>query len=218
MMGKPAWPVLGLSPPNIREHGTLLLLHLNSMLSRVQNKENPPLSIVETLLKDTIAYLEKAKEEPKQIEILEAIQKMSLNALQHHQRTEENFTIVKSSISNAHIFQPQSSKSPNTTGTKTYASLLHNLHSPQSIPPNPTRPTINKDLEIVVRLNSSEQKAILKDVSTDIILKDLNTRIESMGYRTLRAVKRLPSGDFAVLTINNEEAEKLRNNSHWAGA
>lgn len=39
-----------------------------------------------------------------------------------------------------------------------------------------------------------------------------------MGYRTLRAVKRLPSGDFAVLTINNEEAEKLRNNSHWAGA
>ncbi len=146
MMGKPAWPVLGPSPPNIREHGTLLLLHLNSMLSRVQNKENPPLSIVETLLKDTIAYLEKAKEEPKQIEILEAIQKMSLNALQHHQRTEENFTIVKSSISNAHIFQPQSSKSPNTTGTKTYASLLHNLHSPQSIPPNPTRPTINKDL------------------------------------------------------------------------
>ena len=129
---------------------------------------------------------------------------------------EENFTIVKSSISNAHIPQAQSSKSPNTTGIKTYASLLHNLHSPHPVPSNPIRPTINKDQEIVVRLNSSEQKAILKDVSTDIILKNLNTHIESMGHRTLRAIKRLPSADFAVLTVNNEEAEKLRSNTRWA--
>lgn len=85
------------------------------------------------------------------------------------------------------------------------------------IPPNPTQLTINKDLKIVVHFNNSERKAILKDVSTDIILKDLNTRIESMGYRILRTVKRLLSGDFAILTVNNEEVENLRNNSHWAG-
>lgn len=131
---------------------------------------------------------------------------------------EENFTIVKSSISNAYVPQAQGSKSSDTTGTKTYASLLHHLHPPNSLPPNPLQPTINKDQEIVVHLNNSEQKAILKDVSTDIILKDLNTRIESMGHRTLRAVKRLPSGDFAVLTVNNEEAEKLRSNTRWAEA
>ncbi len=100
---------------------------------------------METLLKDTIAYLEKAKEEPRQKEILEAVQKVSFNATQHQQRVEENFTIVKSSISNAHILQAQSSKSPNTTGTKTYASLLHNLHSPHPVSSNPIRPTINKD-------------------------------------------------------------------------
>ncbi len=129
---------------------------------------------------------------------------------------EENFTIVKFSISNAHILQAQSSKSPKTTGTKAYASLLHNLHSPHLVPSNPIRPTFNKDQESVVRLNSSVQKAILKDVSTDIILKDLNTNIESIGNRTLRAIKRQPSGDFVVLTVNNEEAEKLRSNTHWA--
>ncbi len=129
---------------------------------------------------------------------------------------EENFTIVKSFISNAHIPQAQSSKSPNTTGTKkTYASLLHNLHFPHPVPSNPIRPTINKDQEIVVCLNSSEQKAILKVVSTDIILKDLNTRIESMGHYTLKAVKRLPSEDFAVLTVNNKGAEKLRSDTRW---
>ncbi len=87
------------------------------------------------------------------------------------------------------------------------------------MPSNPFRPTINKDQEIVVRLNSSEQKAILKDVSTDVILKDLNTCIDKMGgHCALRAIKRLPSGDFAVLTINNEEAEKLQSNTQWAGA
>lgn len=78
--------------------------------------------------------------------------------------------------------------------------------------PTPTRPTLNKDQEIVIRLNNAEQKATLKDVSTDVIFKDLNTRIEMMGYRPL---KRLPSGDLAALTVNNEEAEKLRSNTRW---
>lgn len=132
---------------------------------------------------------------------------------------EENFTIVKSSISNTFSVQAQVSKPPDTTGVKTYASLLHHLHSPNPVPSNPLRPTINKDQEIVVRLNSSEQKAIFKDVSTDVILKDLNTCIDKMGeYRALRAIKRLSSRDFVVLTINNKEAEKLRSNAQWAGA
>ncbi len=132
---------------------------------------------------------------------------------------EENFTIVKSFISNTFSAQAQVSKPPDATGVKTYASLLYHLHSPNPMPLNPLRSTINKDQEIVVCLNSSEQKAILKDVSTDVILKDLNTYIDKMGgHCALRAIKRLPSGDFAVLTINNEEVEKLQSNIQWAGA
>lgn len=162
MIGKPAWPVLGSLTPNIREHGTLLLLHLNNILLRVQDKENPPLLMVETFLKDTIAYLEKAKEEPRQIEILEEVQKMSFNASQHQQRTEENFTIVKSSLSNTHISQSQSLKSPNRTATKTYASLLHNLHSSQPMPPNPTCPTTDKDLQLLFASIARNKKPFLK--------------------------------------------------------
>lgn len=68
-------------------------------------------------------------------------------------------------------------------------------------------------------LTTQSKKAILRDVSTDVILKDLNTCIEKMGARhTLRAIKRLPSGDFAVSTVNNKEAEKLRSNTQWAKA
>ncbi len=130
---------------------------------------------------------------------------------------EENFTIVKSSISNTFSAQAQASKPPDATGVKTYVSLLHHLHSPNPVLSNPLCPTINKDQEIVVCLNSSEQKAIRQDVSTDVILKDLNTCINKMGeHRALRAIKRLPSEDFAVLTINNKEAKKLRSNTQWA--
>lgn len=131
----------------------------------------------------------------------------------------KNFTIIRSSISNIFFAQAQASKPLDATDVKTYASLLHHLHFPNLVPSNLLYPTINKDQGIVVRLNSSEQKAILKDVSTDIILKDLNTCIDKMGWhRTLKAIKRLPSGDFALLTINNEEAEKLRSNTQWAEA
>lgn len=81
MVGKSAWPVFGPLPPEIHEHGTLLLLHTNNILSRVQNKENPPIGTTETLLKDFIAYLEKAREEPRQKEILEEVRKASFNAI-----------------------------------------------------------------------------------------------------------------------------------------
>ncbi len=83
MVGKPAWPVFVPLPPDMREHGTLLLLHTNNILSRVQNKENPPIGIMKTLLKDIIAFLKKAREESRQKEILEEVQKASFNATQH---------------------------------------------------------------------------------------------------------------------------------------
>lgn len=108
------------------------------------------------MLKDIIAYLKKAREEPRQKKILEEVRKASFNATQHQQRMEENFTIVKSSISNMASLQTQAPKLPGTTGVKTYASLLHYLHPPNPIPSNPLCPTINKDQEIVICLNNPE--------------------------------------------------------------
>ena len=106
---------------------------------------------------------------------------------------EKNFAIVKSFISNAQVPHIQSSKSSDTISIKIYASLLHHLHSFNPLPSILPRLTINKDQEIVVCFNISEQKATLPDVFTDVILKDLNIRMESIWYRNLRAVKRLLS-------------------------
>ena len=66
MVGKNVWPLLGPLPSHIREHGTLLLVHTTAMLLKVQNKESPSLSVVETLLKEMSSFLERIKEEPMQ--------------------------------------------------------------------------------------------------------------------------------------------------------
>ena len=201
MAGKSVWPALGPPPPHIREHGTLLLLHMSAILSKIQNKESPPVTFIETLLKDISAYLRKAQEEPMQKEILEAVQKISFNTVQHHQQVNENFTIVKAAIANQSTPQTSLLNSHNTAKPRTYVSLLQGTLS-TSTSLIPQKAAINKDLEIVVRLNSAEQKAILKDVATDVILKDLNIRMRRMGRHPVRAIKGLPSGDLAILTIS----------------
>lgn len=51
---------------------------------------------------------------------------------------------------------------------------------------------------------------MLKNMSINVILKDLNTYINKMGgYYILKVIKKFLNRDFAVLTINNEEAKKL---------
>lgn len=159
-------------------------------------------------------YLQKAQEEPMQREILEAVQKISFNTTQHHHRVDKNFTIVKASIENQSMPLSSSSHFGNAIKPRSYTSLLQEI-SPTATSSIPPKPVINKDLEIVVRLNSPEQKIALKDVSTDVILQNLNTRIGKMGQPPVRAIKRLPSGDFAILTVGSKEAEKLQTENGW---
>lgn len=122
--------------------------------------------------------------------------------------------IVKAAIANQSTPQTSLLNSHNTAKPRTYVSLLQGTLS-TSTSLIPQKAAINKDLEIVVRLNSAEQKAILKDVATDVILKDLNIRMRRMGRHPVRAIKGLPSGDLAILTISNGEAEILRKESVW---
>lgn len=83
MVEKSAWPFFGFLPLNINEHDTLLLLYINNILFQVQNRENPPIRTTEMLLKDIIAFLEKTREESKQKEILDEVQKASFNATKY---------------------------------------------------------------------------------------------------------------------------------------
>lgn len=63
IVGKSVWPVLGPPPQHFREHGTLFLLHLSAILSKIENKESPPVTFVETPIKEMI-FLYKAQEKP----------------------------------------------------------------------------------------------------------------------------------------------------------
>ena len=213
MVGKNVWPSFGPPPSHIREHGTLLLVHTAAMLLKVQNKESPPLSVVETLLKETSSFLERIKEEPMQKEILDAVQKLAFSTDAHYRKTDQDLTVIKSTVSNIRPSSSPTSLPSNLPGSRSYASMLQGSTSQTLL--LPAKPTINKEQEIIVRLNDQNQKAILREIPTDTIMKDLNVRIESMGYHPIRAIKRLPSGDIAVLTINNDATDKLRNDHRW---
>ena len=166
-------------PSHIREHGTLLLVHTTAMLLKVQNIKSPPLSVVETLLKEMPSFLERIKEEPMQKEILDAVQKLAFSNNAHHQKADQDLTVIKSTVSNIRPSSPPTLPS-NLPGSRSYASMLQGSSSQALL--LPAKPTINKEQEIIVRLNEKNQKAILNEVPTDIIRKDLNVRIESLGY------------------------------------
>lgn len=63
--------------------------------------------------------------------------------------------------------------------------------------------TIKKEQEIIIYLNNQYQTAILREVPTDIIMKDYNVCIDNLEYYSIRDVKRLFFGNPAVFTINN---------------
>ena len=211
MVGKNVWPSFGPPPSHIREHGTLLLVHTTTMLLKVQNKESPPLSVVETLLKEMSSFLERIKEEPMQKEILDAVQKLAFSTDTHYQKAEQDLTVIKSTVNNIRPNSSSTSLPSNLPGSRSYASMLQGSTSQTLL--LPAKATINKKQEIIVRLNDQTQKATLKKVSIDIIMKDPNVCIESLGHHPIKAVKRLPSGDIAVLTINNDATDKLRSNN-----
>lgn len=214
MVGKNVWPSFGPPPSHIHEHGTLLLVHTAAMLLKVQNKESPPLSVVETLLKEMSSFLERIKEEPMQKEILHAVQKLAFSTDAHHRKAEQDLTVIKSTVNNIRPNFSSTSLPSNLPSSRSYASMLQGSTSQTLL--LPAKATINKEQEIIVRLNDQNEKATLKDVPIDTIMKDLNVRIESLGHHPIRAVKRLPSGDIAVLTINNDATDKLRSDNRWA--
>ena len=73
---------------------------------------------------------------------------------------------------------------------------------------------INKNIEIIVRLNDSNAKQKLKNQDAQQIANKVNEFIEKVNSsaKNIRAVKKLFSGDIVIHTIDKEEATKLRDN------
>ena len=94
------------------------------MLLKVQNKESPPLLVVETLLKETSSFLERIKEEPMQKEILDAVQKLAFSTDAHHRKAEQDLTVIKSTVNNIRPNSSSTSLPSNLPGSRSYASML----------------------------------------------------------------------------------------------
>jgi len=75
--------------------------------------------------------------------------------------------------------------------------------------------TINKNIEIIVRLNDSEQKQVMQKTSSQDIVENINTRILQLEatIKNIRAIKKLLNEDIVVHTINEEKTNKLKNNN-----
>lgn len=209
---------MGQQPPeNIHEHGTILHANTKFMLAQVQKKESMPMVVTELFPGEVIRYMELTKNLPMQTDAMNVLDKLTTKISRSHEKLEEDSTIIRKIIiefslpssSSSSIYSKNSSQSWSFIVSFGVASKASTIRKP--------KPTVNKNTEIIVRLNDSEKKQALQKVSPQNIVEDINTRIMQLEAATkgIRAIKKLPSGDIAVHTVNEEEADKLRNNSAW---
>lgn len=188
----------------------MLLVETKAMLVRVLKKDNPPIATTEQWLHAVIDYLEQTKNQTNQIEILEAIDKLTAKVSRNHENIEENTTVIRKTITD---LSSHTSSSPFNTSLspKSWSSI-----AAQPAKPAP-KPAINKDTEVIVRLNDKDKKEELRKQDTKAIIQQVNEKIKEFDITTkeIRAIKQLQSGDIAIHTVNAEEANKLRDNSAW---
>lgn len=207
MGGRDNWPSLSQNGGSINEQGTFLLVNTRKCLEKVRNKEKPSQEIIEAWLHAYVSYLEQTKNQPTHGEVMDAIDKMSSKLSRGQDKTEEGIAAIKSSINEANT---RNVTAPNKAG-KSWASVAA---TPAPISP---KPAANKETEIIVRLNDKDKKQEMKQLEVNRIAADINTAIASkeITNKNIRAVKKLPSGDLAIHTVNAAEADKLRENSGW---
>ena len=208
MVGRAKWPSMGQKSENIREHGTQLLVNTKAMLTSVKNKDTVPNETAEAMLQDVIEYLERAKE-AKQTEIMQAIDHLAMQTTRNHEALNENTIAIRNTITDL----SSSLSSPTSLKNGRQWSSLFTANTKTPVP----KPEINKSHEVIVRLYDSGKKQEIQKTITQDIIKDINASLTATETTStaIRAVKKLPSGDLAIHTINEEEATKLRHNSGW---
>ena len=217
MMKKDLWPPIGHNAPNsLQKHGILMFVDVKQMLARVQkDNETPPQGVIEQLLNAVITYVERVKNGFTSGHLLSAIDKLAAIVGRNHETIEKNTTVIRKAITD--IFFSSFSISLALSGTRSWFFIL--FFSQGRIPIAASaiklKPKLNKETEIVIRLNNKEKKQELNKQDAEIILKAINVKIAELQItnKESRAIKQLQSGDYAVHTINEEEAEKLRRNT-----
>ena len=191
------WPSMGTQHANITEHGVLTVEYLKSMQEKIKTSNRIPIEQVEKIIRVSIDYPEATRRGPTPAQMwqkLESIESLAKEQSQQQNGINDKLTVLKEQQA-ATVAPPK---------PQIWAAMAAIAKS---------RPRLhNKKNEIVVKLNDSASAAMMKKQAP----KEVSHRIDAyliennISTTKLCAPRTHPTGDIAIQTTNEEEAEKLR--------
>ncbi len=145
MPGKPQWPVVAtLTADNLREHGLMLGMYIDTTLALMDKGHKPPPNTLKALFQATLTFITKTKEEPNNQTILDKIQKTADASFRHESYIEEQIIAIENA--------------PAMTGKASYATIAsRGATAAGTSPLSPTNAPFSnsnsKANEIIIKLN-----------------------------------------------------------------
>jgi len=175
MVGRDNWPSMGQHPPeDIHEHGTILHANFKDLRARVQKKETMPTAITKQWLNEVARYLELTRNQPTQINVMDAIDKLTAKVNRNHKKIEEDTAVIRKTVTKFSLpsFSPSSIYSKNSS--QSWSSIVSSGGASRASTTTRLKPAINKNIEIIVRLNDSEQKQVMQKTPSQDIVEHIN--------------------------------------------
>lgn len=188
------------SRENALERVTQLGDHTARMLSELNAGNSPSITAMIDLLQRVARFCDDTKAE-KRVQ-------------------EDNSDVMAAILSITHLVKEQSSDikaikncslKPRAENTMSYRDALTRS------PPSKSEPAPFKANEVIVKINdqsSSDSLRLTKEADLVGLIND-TLKKKNISNINVRAVQKLKSGDLAVQTLNQEETQKLKNNSKW---
>ena len=193
---------MGTQHANITEHGALTVEYLKSMQEKIKTSNRIPIEQVEKILRVSLEYAEATRRRPTPAQVwqkLESIENLAKEQSQQQTSINDKLTILKEQQA-ATIASPK---------PQTWAVVAANAKT--------RSPLYNKNNEIVVKLNDNASAEEMKKQAPKEVAQRIDAYLIENNITTtrLRAARTLPSGDVAIQTTTEEEAEKLRGEDGW---
>ncbi len=190
------WPSIETQHANITKHGALTGEYLKSMQKKIKTSNRIPIEQVEKIIRVSIEYAEATRRGPTPAQIwqkLERIESFAKEQCKQQNGINDKLTILKKKQA-ATIAFPK---------LQTWAAIAAD---------EKTRPLLyNKNNEMVVKLNDTASAEEMKKQAPKEVVHRIDAYLveNNITATKLRTARTLPSGDIAIQTTNEEEAEKL---------
>ena len=118
------------------------------------------IAVTELFLSEVIRYMELTKNLPMQTDVMDALDKLTTKISRSHEKLEEDSKIIRKTVTEFSL--PSSSSSIySKNSSQSWSSIVSSGVASKASTTIKPKPTINKNTEIIVRLNESEQKQVL---------------------------------------------------------